>query len=214
MGGEGIDSAEVDARGLVGDRWYAVEDDEGRLASGKNTRRFRRRDAVFDYRARTEPDGRVVVRRDGGIWYAGDPRLDQHLSDQMGTAVRVTSEPGVPHHDDGSVSIVSTATLQWCAERWGGSPDPRRFRVNVVLGSDEPFVEEQWVDREIEIGSARLRVVQRIPRCRMIDIRQDGADPGVKWLKSLTHERDMCLAVYADVTRPGRISVGDRPRPV
>jgi uncharacterized protein YcbX len=83
-----------------------------------------------------------------------------------------------------------------------------------VVGSDEPFVEEHWVDREIELGSARLRVLQRIPRCRMIDIGQDGAEPGVTWLKSLTQERDMTLAVYADVIRPGRISVGDWPRPV
>jgi hypothetical protein len=70
------------------------------------------------------------------------------------------------------------------------------------------------VDRELEIGSARLRVVQRVPRCRMIDIEQDGTDPGIHWLKPLTQEREMCLAVYADVTRPGRIAIGDQPRPV
>ncbi|MFG2875498.1 MOSC N-terminal beta barrel domain-containing protein [Streptomyces sp. NPDC048337] len=41
-GGERLATADVDARGLVGDRLYAVRDAEGRLGSGKNTRRFRR----------------------------------------------------------------------------------------------------------------------------------------------------------------------------
>lgn len=213
MGGESLDEAELDARGFVGDRWYAVEDDQGHFASGKNTRRFRRRDAVFDYAAHTEPRGRVVVSRGRSRWYVGDQDLDRRLSDEMGTAVRIAPEADVPHQDMGSVSIISTATLQWCADRWGGSPDPRRLRVNIVVDSDEPFVEERWLDRQLALGSTRLRVIERVPRCRMIDIRQDGADPGTHWLKHLAHERDMCLAVYADVSQPGQITLGDRPRP-
>lgn len=212
MGGEAVGFAEVDARGLVGDRWYAVQDDDGRFASGKDSRRFRRRDPVFCYSAGTDSGGQAVVTRGDERWLVGDPRLDQHLTEDMGTIVRVTPEAHVPHQDMGAVSIVSTATLEWCADRWGGSPDPRRLRVNVVVESDEPFIEERWVD--LELGSARLRVVNRVPRCRMIDIRQDGTEPGEKWLRSLAQERDMFLAVYADVTHPGRITVGDRVRAI
>jgi uncharacterized protein YcbX len=212
MGGEALDAAEVDARGLVGDRWHAVEDDDGRFASGKDSRRFRRRDPVFGYSAGTDADGQVVVTRGDEHWLAGDPRLDQRLTEEMGAAVRVRPEADVPHQDMGAVSIVGTATLAWCAERWGGSPDPRRLRVNVLVETDEPFVEEAWTD--IEIGSTRLRVATRVPRCRMIDIRQDGTDPGERWLRSLARERDLFLAVYADVTRPGRISLGDRVHPL
>jgi uncharacterized protein YcbX len=209
MGGESLDSADLDPRGLTGDRWYTVEDDEGHFASGKNTRRFRRRDAVFRYAAHSEPGSRVVVTRDNSHWYVGDHGLDRRLSKEMGIAVRITPEADVPHQDAGAVSIVSTATLEWCAERWGGSSDPRRLRANVVVESDEPFVEEQWLGRELEMGTARLRVIERAPRCRMIDIGQDGVEPGAKWLKVLTQERGMCLAVYADVRRPGQISLGD-----
>ncbi|MEV3970271.1 MOSC N-terminal beta barrel domain-containing protein [Streptomyces sp. NPDC050698] len=42
IGGEVLDEAAVDARGLDGDRLYAVWDAEGKFGSGKNTRRFRR----------------------------------------------------------------------------------------------------------------------------------------------------------------------------
>lgn len=41
-GGELLGEAAVDARGLVGDRLYAVRDAEGKFGSGKSTRRFRR----------------------------------------------------------------------------------------------------------------------------------------------------------------------------
>jgi hypothetical protein len=83
--------------------------------------------------------------------------------------------------------------------------------VNIVVESTEPFVEERWVDRELQLGSTRLRVVERVPRCRMIDIRQDGLEPGSQWLKPLAQERGMSLAVYADVSQPGRIRLGDQP---
>ena len=73
----------------------------------------------------------------------------------------------------------------------------------------EPFVEETWVGREIEVGSSRLRVVERIERCRMIDLAQDGVETPARWLTLLAGERDLSLAVYADVSAPGTISVGD-----
>lgn len=47
----------------------------------------------------------------------------------------------------------------------------------------------------------------------MIDIRQDGAEPGSPWLKSVAQERDMFLAVYAHVIQPGQIKLGDRLQP-
>lgn len=212
MGGEALHRADLDSRGLVGDRWYVVEDEEGRFASGKSTRRFRRRDPVFDYTAATDHESHVTVTRGNQRWRVGDPRLDHRLSEEMGTSVRVRPEVDVPHQDMGAVSLVSTATLQWCADRWGGDPDPRRLRVNVVVGASEPFLEEQWIGLELAVGSARLRVVERTPRCRMVDIAQDGLEPGEKWLKPLAEERDTFLAVYADVTRPGQVGVGDRVR--
>jgi uncharacterized protein YcbX len=209
MGGEDLARADLDARGIEGDRWYAVRDDDGRFASGKNTRRFRRRDGVFAYSAATEPDGAVLVSSAGQSWHVGDPHLDQNLTAALGVPVRVAPEGDVRHQDQGSVSLVGTATLRWCAERWGGSPDPRRLRVNIVCETAEPFEEETWVGSTLQAGTARLRVVERIPRCRTVDIVQDGVDPVRGWLKPLGEERDLCVAVYADVVAPGTVAVGD-----
>lgn len=213
MGGEPLDSVVLDERGLAGDRWFAVEDADGRFASGKDTRRFRRRDAVFTYSAATSGTGEVTVTGGSGAWKVGDPALDDELSQAMGAAVRVTPEARVPHQDMGAVSIIATATLDWCAERWGVHADPRRLRVNLVFSSTRPFVEEEWVGRIIAVGGASLQVVEPVPRCRMIDIAQDGARADGRWLKPLTAERDMFLAMYADVASPGVVAVGDRLLP-
>ena len=213
MGGEDLDVVPLDERGLLWDRWYAVVDEQGRFASGKDSRRFRRRDAVFTYAAAAQGT-HVVVSRDGTSWAVGDAELDRHLSEAMGDAVRVLSEGGVPHQDDGAVSLVGTASLEWCAERWGDEPDPRRLRVNVVVETDEPFVEDSWVGRTLQLGTARLSVAEPTPRCRMLDIEQDGLRPGTRWMRPLALVRDLELGMYADVAQPGVVALGDECRVV
>lgn len=210
MGGEALTQVALDARGLVGDRGFAVVDVDGKFASGKNTRRFRRRDAVFEYAASTTADGSVQVQRgDHGLWLVGEEELDADLSERMGASVRALPERDIPMQDGGQISIVGTASLAWCAERFGIDSDPRRLRVNLVVETDEPFVEEGWLGREITVGDARLRVVERIERCRTVDVAQDGTTAEGRLLKPLTKERGMSLAVYADVMAPAVIRVGD-----
>jgi uncharacterized protein len=210
MAGESLDAVEVDARGLAGDRWYAVVDGDGKLSSGKHSARFRRRDAVFDYAARTTDDGVRVSGRGGG-WTVGDPALDAALSGVMGDPVRVLAEAATPHQDQGEVSLVGTASLDWCREHLGVDADRRRIRPNLVVDTSEPFVEETWTGL-VSVGTARLRFDQRIERCRMIDIAQDGLPPEGGWLKALTDTRELCLGIHLDVVEPGTIRRGDEVR--
>ena len=209
MGGESLAVAHFEARGLRGDRAFAVRDDDGRLASGKNTKRLVRRDGIFGYSART--DGRSVVVSDsfGTLGIAGQPAVDSALSAALGAKVRVTREADRPHFDDGSVSLIGTATLQWCAREFGTDANPRRLRVNLVVETAEPFEEESWVGSTIGVGAVRLTVTQRIVRCRTIDLAQDGVPGPTRWLKQLGQQRDLRLAVYCDVAAAGPVSVGD-----
>lgn len=210
MGGESLESVEVDARGLVGDRAYAVTDGDGRFASGKNTRRMVRRDGVFAYAARTGPDG-VVVSGASGSWVLG-PGLDAELSGALEAPVRVLPEGGTPHFDDGAVSLVGTATLEWCRRELGADATARRLRANLLVETAEPFEEEAWAG-PVRIGGAVLTPVMRIERCRTIDLDQDGAGSSTRWLVPLGRERDMRCGVYLDVATPGEIAVGDEVLP-
>jgi uncharacterized protein YcbX len=207
MGGESLESVDVDARGLVGDRWFAVVDAAGKLGSGKNSRRFRRLDEIFEYSA-AMTDGDTRVAGPSSSWMVGDPELDRVLSQQVAAEVRILSEAGTPHQDAGQVSLVGTASLDWCREHLGVDADRRRLRPNLVVDTHEPFVEETW-SGTLAVGSCRLTVVGRIERCRMVDIAQEGLPPEGRWLKALTDTRDMSLGVYLAVTEPGTIRLGD-----
>lgn len=212
MGGEWLEAVDLDPRGIVGDRSYAVADEDGRFASGKDTRRFRRRDAVFDFAARTV-DGRVRVRPantlDGPEWDVEDSALAADLSRRMGVPVVLRPESDVSHQDGAPISLIGTATLRWCAEQFGGDADARRLRTNIVVETQVPFVEESWIGRDVAIGDARITVTERVERCRTIDLPQDGVAPQTRWLAGLGRERDVQVAVYAEVVTPGTIRLGD-----
>src|SRR3954463_7426746 len=124
MGGESLDAVDVEPRGLVGDRAYAVVDGDGKLATGKHSRRFRRRDEVFEFASRTTPDG-VRVSGRGGDWPGLGDELNRALSDAMGDPVRVLPETVTPYFDARAVSLVGTASLEWCREHLDVDADRR-----------------------------------------------------------------------------------------
>jgi uncharacterized protein YcbX len=150
----------------------------------------------------------VRVSGRGGDWAVAGDDLDAVLSEAMGDPVRVLPETSTPYFDAESVSLIGTASLAWCREHLGVDADRRRIRPNLVVETDEPFVEETW-SREVTIGSVRLSPVERIERCRMIDIAQEGLPRDGRWLKALTQTRDMSLGIYLGVVEPGVIQVGD-----
>jgi uncharacterized protein YcbX len=211
MGGESLQSALVDQRGLVGDRWFAIHTDDGKFACGKNSRRFRQHDEVFDFASRTDGDG-VVVRGRGGEWRAGDPELDRVLSEATGASLSIQPEGEAPHHDAMPVSIVGTASLDWCARELRADAKSNRLRVNLVVETDEPFVEETWLGSQLAIGDVVLDVVRRNTRCRVIDLDQNGAGSPTRWLKPLGEQRDAKIAVYAAVNTPNELRLGDEVR--
>ncbi|WP_110205199.1 MOSC domain-containing protein [Nocardioides daejeonensis] len=210
-GGEALDVAEVDRRGLLGDRAWAVVDPDGKLGSGKDGRRFRRLDRIFELGTRWTDDVPEVLFPDGGWRRVDAPEVDILLSAHIGADVRFGREGETPHMDAGSVSLVGTASLQALADLTGDPEpvDPRHFRVNLVVETEEPWLEESWLGAEIQIGEVVLRGVKRITRCRMVDIEQDGATAHGQLLKTLGREREAKLAVYFDVVTPGTIRVGD-----
>ncbi|MDN4477866.1 MOSC domain-containing protein [Demequina sp. SYSU T00039] len=215
MGGEDIDAVRVDGRGLAHDRAFAVVDADGMFAAGKRGSRWRPHEAIFGFAA-TARDDAVVVLRGDAAWEAGSPGLDAELSAATGEPMRVVAEtPGETDFFDAKpVSIVGTATLDWCRAELGADADPRRLRVNVVVETDEPFVEESWIGSRIGLGDVALDVVKRNTRCRVIDQAQNGATERTRWLKPLGDRRDGCVAVYATVATPGIVRVGDPVAPL
>src|SRR3954471_19656123 len=89
MLGEELDAASVSARGVIGDRAYALIDDEtGKVVSVKYPRRWGR---IFELSAVTHPTGVHVAFPDGKSMSIDDPDLSGVLSEFFGRAVSVAS---------------------------------------------------------------------------------------------------------------------------
>jgi uncharacterized protein YcbX len=220
MLGERLESVELDDRGLVGDRMWAVREAGGRFASGKDSRRFHRMDPVFECTASLDGGTQAVVTLpDGTSVPASDPEANARLSKAFGEPVELVREgetvrPGfgvVQHYDAAPVSLIGTATLAAVAELVGDDEplDPRRFRVNFVVETDEAYVEESWLGRTLVVGAVRLYVTEQVERCRTVDVQQGDVPQHGRVLKTLGVERDLLLAVYAEPVVTGRIRVSD-----
>jgi len=211
MGGESLSSVEVGADGLVGDREWAVYGADGKLASGKHTRRFRRMDRVFQLTASREGDETLVTLPGRPAVLAGSSEADGFLSDHFGEPVALRRETSVPHQDAAALSLVGTATLTALGayEGDGRALDPRHLRTNVVVETDEPYLEESWLGRDVVIGPVRLRPTEPTERCRMVGVAQVGLPARRDLLRAISDHHHLLAGVYADVVRPGTVRLGD-----
>jgi hypothetical protein len=220
MLGEQLPELVVDERGTVGDRLWAVTYADGKLGSGKNSRRFRRTEGLLHFSASYDSSaahadgvGRPrVVTPDGS-----DLRDDAHLAELLGADVRLAREDAVPHFDECGVTLIGTASLRALGDILGDTEpaDPLRFRKNILLDTDEPWLEEDWVGREVAVGDeVRLRVTNRMKRCVMTTMAQRDLPEDRRVLKTLTADRGMCIGVGTTVVVPGTVRLGDTVRPV
>ena len=120
------------------------------------------------------------------------------------------------------VSVLTTSTLEQLSElRPQSRFDQRRFRMNVIVGTEEAgFVENDWIGHGLAIGDAvQLSVALPDPRCVMTTLAQDELPKDTDVLRTLTrHNRIQvgaagqfpCAGVYAVVEAPGTMRTGDR----
>jgi uncharacterized protein YcbX len=91
MLGEALDRAEIDSGGVVGDRHYALVDDEtGKVVSVKRPTWWGR---MFELSARTSADEVEVQFPDGVSLAITDPDLPPRLSGFLGRSVSIASSP-------------------------------------------------------------------------------------------------------------------------
>jgi uncharacterized protein len=212
MLGVPVESAVLDRRGVLGDRRWAVRDADGKIGSGKNSRRFRRMDGLLEIAARYGEDGvPVLTLPDGRSVRADDPKVDVELRALLGmdtvSLVRTEAEPFM---DSAPLHLVSRQSLAWLAERVSVPVDSRRLRPNLVLDvPGPPFAEDGWVDRVLRIGpEVRVRVTEPTVRCVMTSAAQPGLPQSGTVLKAISDGHDLTLGVQAQVLTGGLVLPG------
>lgn len=216
--GEAVSGLDVDARGVAGDRLWSVRTADGKIGSGKSTRRFAAVIGLLELRARLgdgSDDGVPLVEfRDGRRLRADDPAAAAAISELVGQPVTLARETDVSHFDDGPVSIIGLGSVGAVTAARGEPVEPDRFRANIVLDSTAAWAEEQWLDRKLRIGGAVLQIELRSPRCVMVNMATADLAEQAGNLALLGRLNDGHLGVIGTVVQPGRISVGDEIEPL
>jgi hypothetical protein len=170
--GETPPSVDVREDGVVGDRWWVLEDPAGAPLRARDHPRLAELQASVDDAGALSVvvDGQRLTRRPMVV------ALLEHLElDELGGLRCRADGPGGDRHGEAPVHVISEH-----AERDPAAPTDCDLghRANLVLrlDADPPGAERTWVGRRLRVGGAEL-VLTRTPR-RCLGVYADVAAPG------------------------------------
>jgi uncharacterized protein YcbX len=212
--GQALQTAVVTAEGLRHDRRWAAYGDDGGIASGKRTRRFRPVIGLMGWgsSAEVDDDVPVLVSPEGVEYRVDDPAASEALTAAFGQRLTLRPETTIQHHDESPLHLLTTSSLAAVEGLVGAAVDHRRFRANIIVdtGFEPGFLEDDWTGAELAVGSeVVLHVGLGMPRCVMVDQPQDGVTADPKTLRSLGAHHAMELGLQARAGCTGTLRVGD-----
>jgi uncharacterized protein YcbX len=215
MAGVSVESAFVGFHGVAGDRRFAFR----RLGDGtafpfltasKLPRLVLYQPIEFDDNG-GEPMPTHVRTPSGAALEVGSAELQSELG---GAVELMKFKNGI--FDDGTVSVITTATIAGIGREAGMDLDRRRFRANIIIETDDakPFDEDGWVGGTLLFGESEappeLSVTRRDERCMMINLDPETAAQDARVMKAAVRLNDNYAGVYTSVLRTGIVRAGDR----
>lgn len=208
-GGVAVPEVRAEARGLVGDRAWALVDRRplraGNVLSARNVPGILRWSVV-----RLDDDEPVLAAPDGRSWRWSDPGLPGALSDDLGVPVGLT---GRGAHADlvDSVLVTTLATHAGVEEGYGRPLDRRRWRTNLHLDLSAPaFAEAGWEGRHLVVGEVRFRLLHPCKRCTIPSWSPDGRERSPDLLAFFHGDGGRrTFGINARVVEPGTVRAGD-----
>jgi hypothetical protein len=120
------------------------------------------------------------------------------------------SNRGFTDTDYPSVSLCNAATHRAVADKSGKALSNLRWRGNIWFDTDTAWQEFDWVDRDVSIGGAVLRIRERIQRCLHTTASPKTGERDVDTLALLNTWDHQDFGVYAEVIQSGPVTVGDK----
>jgi uncharacterized protein YcbX len=228
------------AFGVAENRRFYLVDEEGRRYG------LLRNGRLVQVEAETDADGiRLSLRFPDGSVVAGDVDLgapvatdfygrpvdgrlvegpwEEALSAHAGRPVRIVraEQPGGGvDRARGPVSLASDASAEELSERAGVPADPRRFRMLFAIAGARPHEEDDWLGREVRVGDAVVRVLERVARCAITTQDPGTGERDLDTLRLIAGYRPrdpaggICFGVWGDVVRPAHVRLGDSVEPL
>lgn len=232
MLGEPMDRANVAPGGIDGDRRWAVVDAEtGVSLSAK------RYPELLSCRAYINGNEVIIEFPDGRNFPAGSADAAKGLSTLLSRRVTTRSvettgtirhefptaitegegepflwEPGTEaFFDRAPLHLLTTSTLaalQLLAPE--SIFDRARFRPNFLVAADEDgFIENDWVERDVMLGSVKCRVIDCKPRCVMVTRQQEGLPRDIEVIRTVLKNNDGNAGVELRAYDTGKLGCGD-----
>jgi uncharacterized protein len=149
----------------------------------------------------------------GEVLGIDDPELASMLGERMGdghTLTLLRSERAMT--DCRPVSLFSIQTARQLGDEIGTTLDKRRFRANIYLDlqGGRGFGEDSFVGHTLRIGAkVVIAVLERDPRCKMITLDPDTAEPSGTVLRQVSRAHEGMAGVYGAVLVEGIVRPGD-----
>lgn len=129
--------------------------------------------------------------------------------------VEVAAGHTLSDHNSPVISLINPATLEDMARVLGETPDPRRFRGNILLEGCAPWAEFDLVGKRLKIGDAEIEIKERIDRCAATNVNPESASRDMNIPKSLQRAYGHIeCGVFATVVGSGDIQTDDSVVPV
>lgn len=215
--GERLEACEIDAYGMVGDRFGAFYDEAksgwSRFITARNIPNMLTYQASF-------ADGDIRVQAADGRIFRWDGELLGEIQSLTTTPITMSrlrephpEDPCLMSVDGASILLITDASLRKLGAMCEQDLDPRRFRGNFVVALDDNSMHEgDWIGRKLAIGDVVLQADSYCERCSLITIDPDSLETNKRVLQKVNNEFDLHFGVYASVVKTGQIRLGDTVR--
>lgn len=227
-GRERLDTVSLTAgQTLPGDRVWAVthehsKADNSAWAPCVNFTRVAKVPALMAITARMQ-DGRVRLRHPDRPDLEFDPDTETGvfldwvaplMPGDRAASAGIVRVPGRGMTDSAfpSVTLCNLASHRAVERQSGQELSIHRWRGNIWFDGLPEWEEFDWLDRQVGIGQAVLRVRERATRCLATTANPETGERDADPLGALAHWGHHDFSVRAEVVRGGKIAVGDAIR--
>lgn len=195
LAGERLESAELGAMGVPGDRLFQVRRADGAIVDA------RAHPQLLGLRPTLAPDG--ALRVDGQPWDAPAIARRIEIAAAVGPGAHLERRDTAERFDILPLMVVTRAAVEALGH------DRRRLRPNLVIDGAQGLEERGWGGHALEVGAARIGVLRLRPRCVMTTWDPDTQEQNPQVLRDLVERFDGEFALDCWVIRGATIRVGE-----
>ncbi|ACT01426.1 MOSC domain-containing protein [Paenibacillus sp. JDR-2] len=224
LAGNDMSKAVIEAYGLYGDRSHAFVDEtkEGwdQYITAREVPMMLGLQATFKDAGRPVDDDfpPLAVTGPEGQSFGWDEELLAYLQPHSRRTMqlrRYKPSDELLGVDARSLLIITDRSLNLLEQMLGRPVDHRRFRANLLVSLSDDYSGDEygWIGKQLNIGNAKLQVVEPCDRCSLITLDPDTYARDVSILKKVNEEMGLNFGVYAQIIETGVISLNDEVYP-